>query len=98
MSASACDGDAQRMGERHDVGRRADADLLGARRDVRGEQHRLGRDAVAVEVVLGHPDRVEAQGLRLDHEVGFLPVDLGVGDPLRGLHEMEYGEFHRGSS
>ena len=55
---------------------------------------RVGRDAVAVEMVLRHPDRVEAQLLGVDHQVGFVAVHVGIGPAGRRLDKSEDNKAH----
>src|SRR5439155_13751034 len=85
-----------RIVERQDNDGCADADALGPRGDPAGDDHEVRGDAVPLKVVLGQPDRVEAQLLRLLDLLQLGAEDVLVAPAGRLLKEVERAEFHRG--
>src|SRR5437879_9826064 len=67
------------MGEGQVHDGRPDAHAARARGEVPGEEERVAREAVRGEVLLGHPDVVEAERLR---QLGTRQL---LGDDARGL-------------
>ena len=83
-----------RMVERQNHDASPEADVLRT-----GSQRRKGhcwRGAVAIlaEVVLGWPDRIEAELLGSRHDVELLVDDLFLRAPHRVFEEMKLAEFH----
>ncbi len=71
--------EAEGMGEGQVHDGRPDAHAARARGEVPGEEERVAREAVRGEVLLGHPDVVEAERLR---QLGTRQL---LGDDARGL-------------
>jgi hypothetical protein len=91
-------GHADRMVQRHLRDREADLDLFRARRERRGESHRVDVRADAVEMVLGQPQHFHAelvaqlrlaQGL-LDYLVVFLRVHRRGKQEIAELHRCAF--------
>ena len=68
--------EAQRVGEGQVDDRGADPHAPRARRQVAGQQERVARETVGREVLLGHPDVVEAERLRQLGACQLLPDHL----------------------
>jgi hypothetical protein len=73
----------------------AQPDALGPRRDGCQQHARRGRDAVVGVMVLGEPDRVEAEPLREHHLLDLVGDDRLGCSARRGLEKVVGSEPHR---
>jgi len=95
MSTIASLGEPDRVVERKDRGRQADAHVPRPHRGRRRQDRRRDGEAVVDEVVLGQPDAVEAELLGPHHLLDLPTDDVRVGDRRRCLEEVVGSEAHR---